>query len=271
LKRESGDLCKEGARLLEGEKGISIVIPAWNEADRIGATLERYVAALEDLRTLFEVIVVIDGVRDGTEGVVDGFANRRVRKLVFGHKLGKGGAVMEGLRAARFDYVGYVDADGAVPPKELRKMIGFLDDCDCVVASRWVHGSRVLVQEPLFNVVAGRAYNFLVRSVLFLRVRDTQCGAKFLRRGVLDRILSTIAVTNRAFEVSLLYHVRKSGGRIEEVPVEWVHDTSSRMPIGRAIPIMLLTLIGLRVVNSPVGKYVPGSVLTVFSRIWGTV
>jgi glycosyltransferase involved in cell wall biosynthesis len=256
---------------LEGETGVSIVIPAWNEADRIGATLERYLAALEELQTPFEVLVVIDGVIDGTEGVVDRFANRGVRKLVFGRKLGKGGAVIEGLRAARFAYVGYVDADGAVPPEELRKMVGVLDDCDCVVASRWVRGSRVIVQEPLFNVVAGRAYNFLVRSVLFLRVRDTQCGAKFLRRSVLDRMLSAITVTNRAFEISLLYHVRKSGGRIEEVPVEWVHDTRSRMPIGRAAPIMFLTLVGLRLVNSPIGKYVPHALLKTFSRIWGTV
>jgi hypothetical protein len=84
-------------------------------------------------------------------------------------------------------------------------------------------------------------------------------------------MLSGITVTNRAFEISLLYHVRKSGGRIEEVPVEWVHDTSSRMPIGRAVPIMFLTLVGLRLVNSPIGKYVPDALLKTFSRIWGTV
>lgn len=215
--------------------------------------------------------MVIDGVEDGTEAIVDRFADRSVRKLLFPRKLGKGGAVLAGLRAARFAYVGYVDADGAVPPTELRRMVGVLDYCDCVVASRWIKGSRVVAQEPLFNVVAGRMYNFLVRSMLFLRVRDTQCGAKFLRLAVLDRILNAVTVTNRSFEISLLYHVRKAGGRIEEVPVEWTHDPRSRMPIGHAIPIMFLTLVGLRLVNSPIGKYVPNALLRTFARIWGTV
>ncbi len=256
---------------MESEKGVSIVIPAWNEEDRIGVTLERYLAALEELGIAYEIIVVMDGAKDRTEHVVDGFVGHGVRKLVFPEKLGKGGAVLSGLRETRYSYVGYVDADGAVPPHELLKMVGVLERCDCVVASRWLKGSRVVRQEPLFNVVAGRAYNFLVRSLLFLQVRDTQCGAKLLRRGMLDRMLAAVTITNRAFEISLLYHVRKSGGTIEEVPVEWVHDSRSRMPIGRAIPIMFLALLGLRVMNSPVGKYVPNGPVRALVKMWGTV
>lgn len=256
---------------MNNEQGVSLVIPAWNEEDRIGSTLERYIAALEEIGRPFEVIVVIDGVKDGTESVVDRFAARHVRKLVFHRKLGKGGAVLAGLRAAQYSYVGYMDADGAVPPTELRMMVGVLDDCDCVVASRWVRGSRVVAKEPLFNTIAGRAYNSLVRAVLFLHIRDTQCGAKFVRRTLLDKVLGAVTVTNRAFEISLLYHVTRTGGRIREVPVEWTHDPRSRMPVGHAIPIMFLTLVGLRVVHSPVGKYVPPVLLRNFSEMWGTV
>ena len=256
---------------MQGKQGISIVIPAWNEEDRIGPTLERYLAALERLGPSYEIIVVMDGVRDGTERVVDRFADRGVRKLIFSKKLGKGGAVMAGLRLSRYAYVGYVDADGSVPPHELAKMVRFLEHHDCVVASRWVRGSHVTSQEPLFNVVAGRVYNFLVRSLLFLRVRDTQCGAKFLRREILDRVLAAVTVTNRAFEISLLYHIKKIGGTIEEVPIEWAHDGRSRMPIAKAVPVMFLTLIGLRVMNSPVGRYVPKGFVRTLALRWGTI
>ncbi len=256
---------------MESDRGLSIVIPAWNEQNRIGSTLERYLPALERMGSPYEVIVVVDGVKDGTEWVVDRFANRGVRKLVFPRKLGKGGAVLAGMRTARYALVGYVDADGAVPPTELVKMVGFLDHHDCIVASRWLKESRVTRQEPLFNVLSGRVYNFLVRSIMFLRLRDTQCGAKLLRRELLDRVLNAVTVTNRAFEISLLYHVRKAGGSIEEVPVEWTHDNQSRMPIGRAIPIMFFTLVGLRVMNSPVAKYVPEDLVRAFAETWGTV
>ncbi len=255
---------------MKAEEGISLVVPAWNEEDRIGATLERYLGALNRAATPNEVIVVLDGVADGTERVVDRFADRGVRKLLFPRKLGKGGAVLAGMRAARYACVGYVDADGAISPQELVRLVGFLDLYDCVVASRWLKESRILRPEPLFNVVAGRAYNFLVRSVLFLRVRDTQCGAKFLRREALDRILAAVTVTNRAFEISLLYHVRKSGGTIGEIPIEWSHDERSRMPVGKAIPIMFLSLVGLRVMNSPLRKVVPQELVQNIAVKWGT-
>jgi len=251
-------------------EGVSLVVPAWNEEDRIGATLERYLDALDRMLTPYEVIVVLDGGADGTELVVDRYADRGVRKLAFPQKLGKGGAVLAGMRAARYASVGYADADGAVSPHELVKLLGFLAQYDCVVASRWLKDSRIVQPEPIFNVVAGRAYNFLVRSLLFLRVRDTQCGAKFLRREALDRILAAVTVTNRAFEISLLYHVRKSGGSIGEIPIEWTHDDRSRMPIGKAITIMFLSLVGLRLMNSPLRRVVPREVVRTLSTMWGT-
>ena len=246
-------------------------MPAYNERDRIAPTLERYSEALSKLGVPWEIIVVMDGVRDGTEEVVDRYADRSVRKLVFPEKLGKGGAVIAGLKDARYNYMGYVDADGAVSPRDVVKMVQFLDQYDCVIASRWVKGSRIVKREPAFNTMAGRFYNFLVRSTLFLAVRDTQCGAKFVRGDMGRDVLAKISFTNRAFELSLLYHIRKIGGRILEVPVEWSHDERSRMPIGKAIPVMFLTLVGVRLMNSPLKKLVPNLILNSLARRWRSV
>jgi len=126
-----------------------------------------------------------------------------------------------------------------------------------VIASRWTRGSVVLRSEPLFNQLAGRAWNFMVRALLLLPIQDTQCGAKFFKRSVVAPILKTITVTNRAFDVDFLYHVRESGASFKEVPVTWSHDPDSRMPVGSAIPVMFLSLLGVRMMNTSFSHRVP--------------
>ncbi len=252
-----------------GFPGVSIVIPAWNEEDRLARTLDQYLPSLEARGEPFEVLVVVDGVQDRTAEVAERFRNRHVRVLRFSHKLGKGGAVLAGMRDARYDYVGYLDADGPISPEEMYGMVDYLRDVDCVVASRWVRGASGGDGEPLFNQVAGRAWNFLTRSLLFLPLRDTQAGAKFFQRTVAHSLLRSVTLTNRAFDVDLLYHVRKEGRTLKEVPVNWTHDPATRMPIGRAIPVMFLSLVGVRLMNSPVAKRIPPRLVRWFVSEFG--
>ena len=252
-----------------GVPGVSIVIPAWNEEDRLARTLERYLPTLEARGEPFEVIVVVDGVRDRTAEVAAAYAGRHVRLLHFPTKLGKGGAVLAGLREARHEYVGYLDADGPISPEQMYDLVGGLAEVDCVVASRWIRGASGVRAEPIFNRLAGRAWNFLTRSLLFLPLRDTQCGAKFFRRSVVHPVLKTVTLTNRAFDVDFLYHVRKAGHAMREVPVNWTHDPATRMPIGRAIPVMLVSLLGLRLMNTPVGRRVPPKLVQWFVSEFG--
>lgn len=247
------------------------MIPAWNEEDRLERTLSRYLPALEGRGEPFEVIVVTDGSEDRTAEVARSYAARGVRVMEFPRKLGKGGAILEGMKTARNEFVGYLDADGPIPPSEIARLVDRLASSDCVVASRWVRGSVVLRREPWFNQVAGRIWNILVRSLLFLPIRDTQCGAKFLRRSVLVPTLRAVALTNRAFDVDLLYHVRKNGHRMAEVPVTWTHDPATRMPVGRAIPVMFLSLLGVRVMNLPGAGRVPHRWVQFFLERWGDV
>jgi dolichol-phosphate mannosyltransferase len=252
-------------------EGLSIVIPAWNEEDRLARTLDRFLPPLEARGTPFEVIVVADGVADGTAEVVRRYAHRNIRLLEFPQKLGKGGAILKGLQVARFDFVGFIDADGPVPPDQFLDLSQNLTDVDCVVASRWLRGSRILRKEPSFNLLAGRIWNFLVRSLLFLPIRDTQCGAKFIKRSVIASIVRCVTITNIAFDVCLLYHIKESGHRIREVPVTWSHDPATRIRIAKAIPLMFLSLVGMRVMNLPMGKRIPKRWVYWFLQKWGTV
>lgn len=247
------------------------MIPAWNEEDRLERTLARFQPALARRGEPFEIIVVTDGSRDRTADVARAWGSRGVRLLEFPKKLGKGGAILEGMRAAQFEYVGYLDADGPIPPTEIAKLVDALAAADCVVASRWVRGSVIVRQEPRFNLLAGRVWNFLVRSILLVPIRDSQCGAKLLRRSVMEPTLRAIALTNRAFDIDLLYHVRKDGHRLAEVPVTWTHDPDTRLPIGWAIPVMFASLIGVRLMNLPVGRRVPKWLVSAFLERWGHV
>jgi dolichol-phosphate mannosyltransferase len=251
--------------------GLSIVIPAWNEEGRLARTLERCLPSLRARQEPFEVIIVVDGPHDKTLEVARSFEGPSVRVLSFPQKLGKGGAVLAGLREARYDIVGYLDADGPISPEEIYGMVSALEDCDCVIASRWLRGSTIVRQEPVVNLIAGRVWNMMVRFLLFLPVQDTQCGAKFLRRSVVPKTLRAVALTNRAFDIDLLYHVRKDGLRLREVPVTWEHDPDTRMPIARAIPIMLLSLVGVRVMNLPGGRHVPQRWVRWFLTRYGDV
>lgn len=255
----------------DGASGTSIVIPAWNEEDRLARTLERYLPALEGRGEPFEVIVVVDGVRDKTAEVAARYGDRHVRVLRFPTKLGKGGAVLAGLRLSRYDCVGYLDADGPISPEQMYGLVKYLRDVDCVIASRWQRGSVGVETEPLMKRLAGRAWNGLTRSLLFLPMKDTQCGAKFFRGSVVRTLLRTVTLTNRAFDVDVLYHVRKEGHTVREVPVVWRHDPDTRMPFGRAIPAMLFSLVGVRLMNSPVAPRVPPKLIRWFETEFGDV
>jgi glycosyltransferase involved in cell wall biosynthesis len=208
-------------------------------------------------------------VRDRTAEVAAQYCHRNVRVLQFPNKLGKGGAVLAGLRQARYEYIGYLDADGPISPESMYALVGSLREVDLVVASRWIRGATGAQAEPLFNRVAGRIWNSLTRSLLFLPLQDTQCGAKFFKASVVQPLLHTVTLTNRAFDVDFLYHVRKAGYPIREVPVCWNHDPATRMPIGRAIPVMFVSLLGVRVMNSPVAKRVPTKLVNWFLTQWG--
>lgn len=254
-----------------GAAGLSIVIPAWNEEDRLRRTLDRFLPTLESRGDPFEIIVVSDGNLDRTAAVAQSFASRGVRILRFAHKLGKGGAILAGIREARYEYTGYLDADGPIAPDQVYRMVDALRECDCVVASRWTRGSVVLAAEPLSNRIMGRGWSFLVRSLMFLPLRDTQCGAKFFKRSVVLPLLRTVTLTNRAFDVDFLYHIRKAGGTLREEPVRWTHDSDTRMPIGKAVPIMFLSLLGMRVMNLPISRHIPDSWVAPFQKKWGAI
>jgi dolichol-phosphate mannosyltransferase len=236
--------------------GVSLIIPAYNEEDRLGPTLEGYLQGLDNLGIPYEVIVIMDG-KDGTPEVVNSYRNHGVKGYLYSHKLGRGGAIFEGFRLAKFNVVAYADADGSIPFQDGAELIRRVIEGDsAVVASRRIAPNSVVRPEPFGKRVASLAWHMLTIFFLNLRVKDAHCGFKVFRREVVKVILERVTVTNRAFEVGMMYHVAAAGLPIIELPVSYRHDTRTRMPLGRAVPVMFVSLVGMFLANrTPVGSF----------------
>ncbi len=254
-----------------GIKDLSIIVPAWNEEERIERTLREYIEYFSEKKGYdFEIIVVTDGCIDKTPVIVKEFSERylQVRYLNFPKKLGKGGGIIEGFKVTTGDIVTFTDADGATEAEELDRMVGAVKDCDGVIGSRWLDGARIKVKEPLSRRIASRGFNFMVRLLFDLPFKDTQCGAKAFKNYVIRDVINELGLTNFAFDVDLLYKVTKKGYRIKEIPITWMHDENSNLKLREVIPTMFLSIIGLRIKISPLQRFIPKrAVRWLYSRI----
>jgi glycosyltransferase involved in cell wall biosynthesis len=233
---------------------LTIVIPACNEEKRIGRMLDAYLPFFADrYGAEIELVVVINGTTDGTEGIVRGYAARfpSLRAIVEPARIGKGGALMKGFRAARGDLVGFADADGSTPPDAFQDLVARMADADAIIASRWCRGAHVSPQQPLRRRVASRAFNLLTRVLFGLRLTDTQCGAKVVRGAALRDVLPHLGTTQWAFDVDLLFQLRRAGYAIREIPTVWRDVEGSGIRVVRNSMEMSVALVRLRLFYSP--------------------
>jgi len=198
--------------------------------------------------------VVLNGCRDDTLGVVKRVAldHIQVSWLEFPAPIGKGGALIEGLRLAPLaDLIGYVDADGATSPKAFLELVKLWKQADCVIGSRWLPGAVLHQEQSGRRQFASRVFHLIVQSLFWLNVKDTQCGAKVMRRQVVETIHPSLRIADMAFDINLLYAIKRAGFRILEVPTEWTDKMGSKVVLGRTSLTMLLSVIRLRLVHSP--------------------
>src|SRR3990167_7082102 len=156
---------------------FSLVIPAYNEEQRIGKTLQNYMYHLQKhLPKKFEIIVVLNGCRDRSAEIVKSFArkHREIRYVDIKEPLGKGGAVLHGFQVARGEIIGFLDADDAFDLTAVQIMIDELlkGKVDCLIASKWKGIRFSAVTEPFLRKVLGRGWNLLVRILLGIKVKD---------------------------------------------------------------------------------------------------
>jgi dolichyl-phosphate beta-glucosyltransferase len=211
---------------------LSIVIPAFNEARRITATLDQLTAFLIRQPWDWEVRVVDDGSADDTCTIVEAAARQESRIVLQRepHR-GKGGAVKAGLLATRADFRFLCDADLSMPPAELPRFLPpVLQTFDLAIASREGRGAT-RVGEPWRRHFVGRLFNFAIRWLVVPGIADTQCGFKMFTAKSVRDIFPHVTLDGWAFDVEVLSIARTLGLRIVEVPIEWHYRAESRLSV----------------------------------------
>ncbi len=241
-----------------GAPSLLLLIPAYNEEARLGPVLEAYAVHLREHHPgNLQIVVILNGCRDDTLGVVQAAERRHpcISHLEFVAPIGKGGALIEGLKLAPLaDLIGYVDADGATPPDaflDLARRCG-AGEADCVIASRWLPGSRVNVAQTRDRRFASRMFHLFVEAFFGMGIRDTQCGAKVMRRAAVEAVQTQLRLADLAFDVNLLYSLRRAGFSVREVPTVWTDQSGSKVAFNLRTSLnMLLSLVRLRLLYSP--------------------
>jgi dolichyl-phosphate beta-glucosyltransferase len=212
---------------------LSIVVPAYNEEHRLPPTLARLAAYLASQPMRWEIVVVDDGSRDDTCGVVErAMATIPNLRLVRQRpNRGKGAAVRLGMLAARGQIRVMSDADGSMPPEQLPRLLAPIIACTAEIAigSRYAEGARSDVDQPLYRVLWSRLANALVQRSLVPGVRDTQCGFKAFTAEAARDLFSRGRIDGWAFDLEILALARRAGFAITEVGVEWTDDRRSRV------------------------------------------
>ena len=211
---------------------LSIVIPAYNECQRIEGTLERVMHCIDRCKWDAEVLVVDDGSSDDTTEIVQRWMQKypRLHMVKNPGNRGKGYSVRNGLLQSAGDIVMFTDADLSSPMEEAERLMRAIDNgADVAIGSRWLDKQRQTKHQPLYRRFFGRCFNWVTRRVMGLPFKDTQCGFKAFKREAAQVIFRLQTIERWGFDPEILFIARKLKYKIEEVPVTWGHDERSRM------------------------------------------
>ncbi len=211
----------------------SIVIPAYNESERITASLAKVLAYIEAQGWTAEVIVVNDGSRDNTAEIVRGYMREHpiVRLLENPGNKGKGYSVRHGMMEGRGDILLLSDADLSSPIYEARKLFDAIENggADIAIGSRWLQKETQTQRQPFYRQVSGRVFNLMLRVVLGLKQKDTQCGFKAFTRQAAQSVFPPQRIERWGFDPEILFLADKFKLKTVEVPVEWANDDRSKI------------------------------------------
>lgn len=241
-----------------------LLIPAYNEEERIAPALRQFASYFQrEFPGRFQLFVVLNGCRDNTLGVVQEVAKEfsSIRALNFPDPIGKGGALIEGLKLAGMaDLIGYVDADGATSPEAFHALVKKLDDtgADCVIGSRWLPESVLHQSQTTVRRFISRGFHYIVESLFWMGLKDTQCPAKVARTTAAQTIHPHLRVADLAFDVNFLYSLKHAGFRVVEFPIEWTDKIGSKVTqsLARNSLVMFLSVLRLRIFYSPLYRWI---------------
>ena len=229
---------------------LSIIIPAYNEEERIVPTIGAIAAYVSALGFPWELIVADDGSTDQTTALVEelGFANLRLLKAK--QNGGKGSAVQRGILAAKGEFVLFTDADNSTPIEQVVTLLHEITEnsYDLAVGSRVAEGAQE-AKRSLFRRILSGGLRWIVKYIFRIGVQDTQCGFKLYRSEVARRLHGNQTEMGFAFDLEILYLATKYGYKIAEVPVEWIDAPGSKVDTRKEAQRFLKTLLKIKLTD----------------------
>lgn len=233
---------------------LSVIIPAFNEEQRLPGTLEQVFTFLKSQSYPSEILVVENASQDKTFQVAEEFAARfhsdELPVVVLQeHQRGKGVAVKKGMFASSGKYRFMCDADLSMPVTEINRFFPpVLKDADIAIASREAPGA-VRYNEPAYRHLVGRVFNTLIRMLALPTLNDTQCGFKCFRGDIVAGLFEDMSITGWSFDVEILYLAQQRGYRIQEVPIPWYFNPDSHISVVKDSTRMALDIFKIRLAD----------------------
>ena len=244
-------------------KKFTIIIPAYNEEKRISPVLNDICRFISENRLPWDVIVAIDG-NDTTYDIAVSFAETYdFISIDRSHeRSGKGGAIKRVLPNIDGEFTILMDADNSISFLDIAAAVQLLERSDAVILSRYTGKNSI----PLLRRFLSRGFNIIVRSIAGLNVSDTQSGYKLFRSDFFVSAMRRVTVTNASYDVALLYHIKKLGGRITETPAEYTHSDNGKLnPLSMAMSFGI-SLVAFRIRNSPLYAHVPRFLVDLYHK-----
>lgn len=236
---------------------LSLVIPAYNEEDRLPRTLRQVFAFLKEQSYAWEVLIVENGSNDRTLEIAQDFARQNPNVTALRtESRGKGQAVRHGMLAARGDFRFICDADLSMPIEQVHRFIPpALEEFDVAIGSRESEGA-VRFNEPTYRHWGGRLVNFAIQTLILPGLNDTQCGFKCFRASAAEDLFRRQTLTGWSFDIELLYLARRRGYRIREIPIDWYFDPQTKLSAVRDAVRMVADILRIHV-RAARGMYGP--------------
>jgi len=211
---------------------LSIIIPAYNEAERLPKTLLDIDKRLAAAAYSYEIVVVNDGSTDNTAAIVKNMVKmvRNLKLIDLKDNSGKGGTVRQGMLLSSGTIRLFMDADNSTSVDQFEKMMPyFKEGFDVVIGSRTMKGAQLDPPEPIYRRIAGKLGNFFIQLLVLPGLGDTQCGFKAFTADAAEKVFKLSQVPGWAFDVEILALAKKMNYRIKEIPVRWVNDVRSHL------------------------------------------
>lgn len=214
---------------------FSIIIPAYNEEERLKESLDKIHSYLNAKFFKYEVIVVNDGSTDNTKQSALSsslYQTGKLKLLTNSQNKGKGFSVKKGILESKGNFVLFSDADLSTPIEEVEKLFKYVNSgYDIAIGSRSIKGADIRVHQPVYRELMGRFFNLIVKTVALKGIVDTQCGFKLFKSEVAKEIASRMQINGFSFDVEMLYLGKKIGYSVKEVPIVWINSPASRVEV----------------------------------------